>query len=223
MHSVLSVLMGRTVSWIPTNAKHTTISPAFRQTIRIVKAYVATYLLLILLAFRTGDIHLLNINYLSIQFWIFWNLSVACVLLVNFINTKKAMSGQPSLFMQMNPFYAPSWQLAIFSFVVGFLIGLPALMYVMPSVGIQVAQRQTAAAHVLPTSIPTSTPQPTTTPSPSPTSSPSPTQAPVMKTHTPPETKEYGGWYWQPEAECAQRWLLTRTLITKVLHQRNSP
>ena len=127
MHSVLPVLMGRTVGWIPTNAKHTTVSPVFRQTTRIVNIYVLTYLMLILLAFRTGDIHLLNVNYVSIQFWIFWNLVVACILLVNFVNAKHAIHGQPSLFRQMNPMYAPSWQVAVFSFMVGFLLTVASI------------------------------------------------------------------------------------------------
>lgn len=45
---------------------------------------------------------------------------------------------------------------------------------------------------------------PSPTPTPSPTSIPTPTR--IQET---PQTKQYGGWYWRPELNRAQRWLGT--------------
>jgi hypothetical protein len=90
MHSVVSVFLGRTVGWIPTNARHTTVSPAFQQTIKIVATYVIVYALLIVLALRTGDLHLSNLNYWSIQFWIAWNLGLSYILLLCLVRAQRA-------------------------------------------------------------------------------------------------------------------------------------
>jgi cellulose synthase (UDP-forming) len=51
-HAVKTALLGKSVGWISTNAKHSSISPAFRQTTRGVTAYVILYLLLVLVALR---------------------------------------------------------------------------------------------------------------------------------------------------------------------------
>ena len=80
-HAVKTALLGKSVGWISTNAKHTSISPAFRQVSRTVSVYVALYFLLTILALRTGDLHLFDHRYLSIQFWIFWNLVLSFLLL----------------------------------------------------------------------------------------------------------------------------------------------
>jgi len=93
-HSIISVLRGKSVGWIATNAKHTVVSPAFNQTIRLVSIYLLIYLSLILLGFRTGDFHLLNYNYWSIQFWIFWNFGLSFILLWQLLNTKRRMKRQ---------------------------------------------------------------------------------------------------------------------------------
>lgn len=88
-HSIISVMMRKTVDWISTNAKYSEVSPAFLQIIRIIVVYVSLYLFLIILAVRTGDIHFLNYNYWSIQFWIFWNLALSTIILWQFANTVK--------------------------------------------------------------------------------------------------------------------------------------
>lgn len=90
-HAILSVLMGKTVSWIPTNSKHSKISTAFLQTNRIVMTYLSIYLILILLTIRTGDLHIFNHNYWSIQFWMFWNLGLTSILLWQFLREIKRM------------------------------------------------------------------------------------------------------------------------------------
>ena len=88
-HAVKTAFLGRSVSWISTNAKHTSISPAFRQTTKFIRAYLIIYLALISLGLRTGDVHLLAIRYWSVQFWIMWNLILTSVLLWQLINTMK--------------------------------------------------------------------------------------------------------------------------------------
>jgi ABC-type dipeptide/oligopeptide/nickel transport system permease subunit len=208
-HAVKSALLRKPVGWISTNAKHTAVSHAFQQTTRFIKVYCALYLFLILLGLRTGDIHLLDLDYWSVQFWMFWNFLLTSLLLVSLVKTKRVMSGQPSLLARMNPLYAPAWQVAVFSFMVGFLIGIPAFMQVMPRAGMPAVHGTTVTAHVVPTSNPTRAPQPTTKLSPTPTRSSQPTPTPGTKSHTPPVEKEYGGWYWQPALERAQRWLGT--------------
>ncbi|KKS98686.1 MAG: glycosyl transferase family 2 protein, cellulose synthase (UDP-forming) [Candidatus Gottesmanbacteria bacterium GW2011_GWA2_43_14] len=90
-HAIISVLMRKTVSWIPTNAKHKKVSHAFIQTTNLVGLYLFLYVTLILLAIRTGDLHLLNYDYFSIQFWIFWNILLTIVLFVQFLNVIKSM------------------------------------------------------------------------------------------------------------------------------------
>jgi cellulose synthase (UDP-forming) len=90
-HSIVSVFMGRTVGWIPTNGKHTKVSTAFRQTTKIAALYVAVYTLMILAGLRSGDIKLLNYNYWSVQFWIIWNYLFSSLLLYSFVITIRQM------------------------------------------------------------------------------------------------------------------------------------
>jgi cellulose synthase/poly-beta-1,6-N-acetylglucosamine synthase-like glycosyltransferase len=90
-HAVKTALLGKSVGWISTNAKHSSVSPAFRQTTRAVTAYVMLYLLLVLVALRTGDLHLFDYRYWSVQFWIFWNLLLSTILFVQFQKTIRSM------------------------------------------------------------------------------------------------------------------------------------
>lgn len=80
-HAVKTALLGKSVGWISTNAKHTAISPAFRQTAWAVSVYAGLYFLLTILALRTGDLHLFDHRYFTVQFWIFWNLGLSLLLL----------------------------------------------------------------------------------------------------------------------------------------------
>ena len=88
-HAVLTAFFRSTVGWIPTNMKHTSVSPAFKQTALAVYTYTFLYLLLLALGIRMGKIHLLNYNYFVIQFWIFYNLFFAGVLLWNLYGTMR--------------------------------------------------------------------------------------------------------------------------------------
>ncbi len=90
-HAILSVLFNISVGWVATGAKHTKISPAFRQTTAIVTAYIAFYTLLILLAVRTGDLHLFQFKYWSVQFWIFWNFALTLLLFLQLRRTIRDM------------------------------------------------------------------------------------------------------------------------------------
>jgi cellulose synthase (UDP-forming) len=86
-HAVKTALRGQSVGWISTNAKHVSVSPAFRQTSRAVTVYLVLYLLLVLLAVRTGDLHVFDYRYWSVQFWIFWNFGLAAMLFVQLQRT----------------------------------------------------------------------------------------------------------------------------------------
>lgn len=80
-HAVKTALLGKSVRWVSTNARHSTVSAAFRQTRGWVRTYVVLYVLLIALGLRSGDIHLLNGDYWSVQFWILWNFTLSAILL----------------------------------------------------------------------------------------------------------------------------------------------
>lgn len=96
-HSIISVFFGRRVGWIATNAKHTTISPAFRQTTIFVSVYLGLYITLIFIGLRTGDIHLFTFKYWSVQFWILWNLVLTASLLRQLLSHSATATAQPSL------------------------------------------------------------------------------------------------------------------------------
>ncbi len=99
--------------------------------------------------------------------------------------------------------YAPAYQIAILSFVFGFMIGVPSFMLFVPKTEVKGVQPTTTVAHALPIISPTDAPRPTTT------LTPAPTKKPALKTGTATIKKEYGGWYWRPELERAQRWVGT--------------
>lgn len=80
-HAVFSIFLRSTVGWIPTNTKYAGVSTAFKQATTAVYIYTLTYVALAALAFRKGMIHLLNYNYYSVQFWIFYNIFFSLLLL----------------------------------------------------------------------------------------------------------------------------------------------
>lgn len=80
-HGVATALLRNSVGWIPTNAKLTSVSTAYRQILKAVSLYVFVYFVLIAFALRYGLLHLLDVNYYSVQFWIFFNLTISCLLL----------------------------------------------------------------------------------------------------------------------------------------------
>lgn len=88
-HAVKTALLRRSVGWVSTNAKHSTVSPAFSQTIVIVSLYVCLNLFFVLLGLRTGDIHLFDYRYWSVQFWIFYNLILSLSLIWALLATAK--------------------------------------------------------------------------------------------------------------------------------------
>ena len=96
-HSIISVFKGKSVGWISTNAEHKVVSSAFQQTIKFVRIYIILFFLLILLGFRSGDIHLFDYRYWSVQFWIFWNFSLSFILFRQLLKTKKIIEVKNSL------------------------------------------------------------------------------------------------------------------------------
>lgn len=80
-HAIASILMSKTVDWIPTNAKHVSISSAFKEAAIGIALYVFVCLMLVALALRWDLLHLFNYHYLPVQFWIFYNLAFCVVVL----------------------------------------------------------------------------------------------------------------------------------------------
>ena len=80
-HAIFARLLKSTVGWIPTNAKYGGITAAFKQATLAVGVYVAAYLALTGLAVHNGMLHLFNYNYFFLQFWMFYNLTFAGMLL----------------------------------------------------------------------------------------------------------------------------------------------
>jgi cellulose synthase/poly-beta-1,6-N-acetylglucosamine synthase-like glycosyltransferase len=94
-HALLGVFFGRSVGWVATGAKHTNVSPAFKQTLFAVGVYIAVYSFLFLLAAFVGFIHLLDLNYYSVQFWLFYNLTLSIILftqMYKYYRTSKIIS-----------------------------------------------------------------------------------------------------------------------------------
>ena len=86
-HALVSVLRGGAVAWIPTNAKQTSVSRAFKQATAIASAYVFAFLILIAVALRFGMLELFDLQYYSVQFWVIWNLALSTILLWTFYRT----------------------------------------------------------------------------------------------------------------------------------------
>lgn len=95
-HAVFSTLMRKKVSWISTNAKHSLVSKAFKDGARIAATCFTIYSSLILVGFRTGDIHLFNHHYWSVQFWIFFNTAIAGYVAYKFYKTIRVIEGRRS-------------------------------------------------------------------------------------------------------------------------------
>ena len=98
-HAVISSLLKGAVGWIPTNSKQIDVSSAFKQTTWAIGIYVFVYIALIARGFRDGLFHL-DYNYLSIQFWVVYNLVLSVSLLIllyrtiDEIKVDKVISGQ---------------------------------------------------------------------------------------------------------------------------------
>ncbi len=90
-HAVKTTFLGKSVGWISTNAKHSSVSAAFKQTTHFISIYFFLYLSFILLGIRSGDIHLFDYRYWSVQFWVFWNLTLSGILFWQQLKTKKEL------------------------------------------------------------------------------------------------------------------------------------
>lgn len=95
-HAVIVSLFRGSVGWVSTNARHSSVSPAYRQTMVVVSTLLTIYFLLLLLGFRTGDIHLLDYRYWSVQFWIFWNVGLSGLLLYQMLRTANVLKNNGS-------------------------------------------------------------------------------------------------------------------------------
>ncbi|OGL79560.1 hypothetical protein A3J43_01265 [Candidatus Uhrbacteria bacterium RIFCSPHIGHO2_12_FULL_54_23] len=79
-HALFSIVSKTSVGWIPTGAKHVDVSPAFKQTMCAVGLYVAVYGSLLLFAAFLGYLHPFDLNYYSVQFWLFYNMALSMFL-----------------------------------------------------------------------------------------------------------------------------------------------
>jgi cellulose synthase (UDP-forming) len=91
-HALKTSLMNKSVSWVSTNAKHAVVSRAFKHTLYAVGSYVALYGFLFFSAAFLGLLHPFNIKYYSVQFWLFYNMTLSLFLFVQmyrFYRSKK--------------------------------------------------------------------------------------------------------------------------------------
>lgn len=94
-HAIKTALFKRSVRWVSTNARHINVSPAFKHTMWAVGLYVSVYSFLILFAAFLGYLHPLDINYYSVQFWLFYNMALSTFLfwqMYKFYNARKRSS-----------------------------------------------------------------------------------------------------------------------------------
>ncbi|HUO55813.1 MAG TPA: cellulose synthase catalytic subunit [Candidatus Paceibacterota bacterium] len=80
-HAVVSAFLNNAVGWIPTNSKRSVVSKAFHQATWAISIYVFIYSMLLALAVRSQKVHVFSYNYYSVQFWLFFNLTISCFLL----------------------------------------------------------------------------------------------------------------------------------------------
>ncbi len=80
-HAIVSALLGSSVAWISSGAKHTGISSAFRQATFALGVYVVANAIFVAIALREGLIHIFNYNYYSAQLWLFYNLILSGIIL----------------------------------------------------------------------------------------------------------------------------------------------
>ncbi len=208
-HAVKTALFKKSVGWVSTNAKHKSVSHAFSQTTRFVTIYFTFYTILILIGLRTGDIHLFDIDYFSIQFWIFWNFIITFILVVQMRNTKRRLSEIPPLskrinyaFSHIRANYLTVSQIIIFISVFATVSGFTTYYLFDSATKIkEVSALEILSPVATVNAIPSVTPSPITTEAPSPT----PTRKPAIKKKT--EEKVPGGWYWREELEKSQQWL----------------
>ncbi len=201
-HAVKTVFLRRTVGWVSTNAKHSVVSEAFRQTTTVVTIYVVVYCLLVLLGIWTGDIHLIDYRYWSIQFWMFWNLVLSVVLLYRLLITKNRMTGKYAQFD-----YAPIAHVGVVVAVVAILAAhstvqtFRSVEQATAQVEIEKPQHQEVEdVPVLVTTEASIDEESVATPSAIPRRTYRPTPTPTM---------EPGGWYWQEELSRSQKWIGT--------------
>jgi hypothetical protein len=193
-HAVKSAFLRKSVGWVSTNAKHNVVSEAFRQTTTVVTVYVALYCLLVLLGIWTGDIHLADYKYWSIQFWLFWNLLLSSVLLYRMLSTRNRMTGTYARFG-----YEPIGHVSLLVATVAILTANSvAQLLTAPVVTAEPIQVQPVV----------DTPTVTTEPQEVEGMIASPSATPKRRPRPTP-TKEPGGWYWQKELGRAQRWIGT--------------
>ena len=79
-HAIVVAFLRSSVGWISTGTKHSRVSSAFNQTMIIVGLYTSIYGFLLLFAAFIGYLHVFNLNYYSIQFWLFYNMILSTFL-----------------------------------------------------------------------------------------------------------------------------------------------
>lgn len=235
-HAVFTGILGKTVNWVSTNAKHKTISMAYSQTTTFVKLYIAAYLVLILVGLRTGYLHVFDPGYWSFEFWIFWNLALTYMFLLNLLKTRKSMVDQYSKMTQFLVRLLPARQAIHFNRDYAYT-PFRYILYIMVFGFFVIMASFNSLRHGVTKSIAKEYAEPTSIPTPAPTAAPTgsilpeagmttiitPFQIPAPAAATPTRTpdaspsarqkpaiaKAYGGWYWRPQLGKAQRWMGT--------------
>jgi cellulose synthase (UDP-forming) len=104
-HAAFTVLLGHSVGWIPTNAKHAGVSMAFRQTYWGVSVFFVLNILLIALSLSHNRFQLFDPNFLTVQFWVIYNAVLIGLLLWQLYKTiENAQKLQYEMALRDNPF-----------------------------------------------------------------------------------------------------------------------
>ena len=79
-HAILSAFFKKNVGWVVSGAEVAKISASYLQAHAIVGTYLILYSLCIMLSVLTFSLHPFNIQYYSVQFWIFYNFALSLML-----------------------------------------------------------------------------------------------------------------------------------------------
>jgi uncharacterized membrane protein len=133
-HASVTVMLGKTVGWIPTNSKRIGLSSAFRETVAAVAVYVLCYVMLIVFAVRMKLFHFTNYNYLSIEFWILYNLGISCVLLWGLYKTLEGAQKRQLEEEKSNPKNLYRWHIRTGGTYLGMVLVCGIIVCYIPNV-----------------------------------------------------------------------------------------
>lgn len=102
-HSFFSLLIGHSVGWIATGSKQSNVSSAYRQTMYAVGFYLILYLFLLGLALLGGFLYFFDLDYYSIQFWLFYNFVLSTFLFYKMYQYYRSTKKRPDTDEEHDP------------------------------------------------------------------------------------------------------------------------